>query len=277
MKYKICDNKIIIADESQFCPQHIFECGQVFSYIKHNEDHYTVLSKDKIATLYKQDDCWVIESHSPEYFENYFDLTRDYTKIKNQLQDSSFLTNAIDYGYGIRILKQDLLETLVSFVISANNNIKRIQKSLFYIREKLGERLGEYYAFPTLEKLKSVSVDFFVGAGTGYRASQLVKLFNQLDENILAEKAYLSTQDLRNWLISLSGVGGKVADCILLFGYARTDVFPVDTWIEQMYNEFFEKENNRVKIRDNLVAKYGGMSGFAQQYLFYYKREKNKK
>ena len=115
---------------------------------------------------------------------------------------------------------------------------------------------------------------FFKDIGAGYRASYLYKVVRQVNEKTLESWRELPTKELRNKLIALSGVGPKVADCVLLFGYGKKDVFPVDTWINQMYNKFYKPLDNREKIRENLVNEFGELSGYAQQYLFFSMREK---
>ena len=123
------DKKIEILDDSQFSPKHILECGQIFSYKIISENEYVVLSNDKFAKIIKYNNKWVIETENIDYFIEFFDLNTDYNEIKTSLSDNDFLSKAISFGNGIRILKQDLFETLISFVISANNNIGRITKS----------------------------------------------------------------------------------------------------------------------------------------------------
>ena len=108
--------------------------------------------------------------------------------------------------------------------------------------------------------------------GAGYRASYLVKVLKQINPDFLEQQRFLSSQELRKFLLSLCGVGPKVADCVLLFGYKKGDVFPVDTWINKMYNQFYDIQSNREIIRNNLVSQFKEMSGYAQQYLFYYER-----
>lgn len=274
MIYKLFENKIEVYDLSQFNIDHILLCGQVFTFEK-CEGFYKVFSKDKMAKVYLKDDKYIIETDSPNYFENYFDLKTDYSKIKQTLLNNhSFLKEIIEFGSGIRILKQDKLETIISFILSANNNISRIKNSMKYIRENAGENKGEYFAFPSLEKLSTLNEDFFKKAGAGYRSNQLVKAIKQLQNFDLEKLDDLPTLSLREKLLSLCGVGGKVADCILLFAYSRQDVFPVDTWIEKIYHQHFdEQENNRVKMREILLNLFKNLSGYAQQYLFFYKRE----
>ena len=161
----------------------------------------------------------------------------------------------------------------VSFIISANNNINRIKKILNSIREKLGEKIADnIYSFPDFASLKNQDEEFFKSVGCGYRSKYLVKIFTQINPKILEDWRALDTKDLRKKLVELSGIGPKVADCIMLFGYHRGDCFPVDTWIEQMHNKYFEPLTNRETIRNNLVGMFGSLSGYAQQYLFYYQR-----
>lgn len=272
MKYKKEKNKLIVYDKENFNPQHILECGQVFCFDK-VDDKYIVFPQDKYAEIIEKDDCYIIKTKDVDYFEDYFDMKNDYEKIKKNLAKYDILKNPLRFGYGIRILNQDLFETLISFIISANNNIKRIKLILNNLRKNLGKEVEcGVYSFPTYERLKDCDEEFFKKIGAGYRSSYLVKVLKQTSPSILKEKYRLNTSQLRNYLISLSGIGPKVADCILLFGYKKGDVFPVDTWINQMYNQFYRKEDNRERIRKMLVEEFGNMSGYAQQYLFYFQR-----
>ena len=277
MDYVLGKDYIEIFGKEDFDIKEILECGQVFSY-KFMGDCYLVYSADKKAKVTETSLGYIIKTNHPNYFENYFDLKTDYGRIKETLSKFPILKKPIDFGKGIRILKQNLFETLISFIVSANNNIKRIQMILERLREKLGSKVGDFYAFPTREQLKSASVEFFKEIGAGYRADYLYKVVRQIEDNTLNDWQKLDTKDLRNKLISLSGVGPKVADCVLLFGYGRQDVFPVDTWIEQMYVKFYCSNSqivpNREKIRENLVKEFGNLSGYAQQYLFYSMRSR---
>ena len=170
-------------------------------------------------------------------------------------------------------MKQDPFETIISFIISSNNNIKRIQKILFAIREKFGNKIEDYYTFPTVEQLLLATEQDFKNLGAGYRSKYLEIVVKQLSKIDLNSLNSLSTEELNKELLKLMGVGQKVADCIMLFGFGRGDVFPVDTWIEKVYCAYFEEEHDRVKIRRNLVNMFKQNSGYAQQYLFYSQRE----
>lgn len=277
MKYEIVKDGIKIISKDEFNPQHILECGQVFSFEKRGEK-YIVYPQNKYAEIEENQDYYFIKTKDVQFFVDYFDLSTNYTKIKKDLSVHTMMEKPIEFGYGIRILNQELFETLISFIISANNNIKRIKVILNNIRKALGREIADdVYSFPTYQQLKEKPVEFFVEMGAGYRAKYLYKVLREISPTKLEEWKRLDTQDLRNSLISLSGVGPKVADCVLLFGYHRGESFPVDTWIAKMYNTYFMPVDSRIVMRDNLVKLFGDNSGFAQQYLFYYTKENAQK
>ena len=265
-------NCIKIFNCPDFDIKKILECGQIFRFYINDLGEYVVNSQDKIAHI-RQGNPTLIFTKSVEYFYNFFDLNTNYEKLVNKI-NQPIMKKAIAYGKGIRILKQPLIEVIYSFVISANNNIKRIQKIIEKLCRDFGTCVGNYFAFPTLSQLQKISQSQFNNIGAGYRGNYLYKLSQQLDENFLDKLNKLNTESARKELIKLSGVGPKVADCILLFGMNRFDVFPVDTWIKKVYVSMFGGNlKNRDKISKFLVDYFGNLSGLCQQYLFYYKRE----
>ncbi|MBR4998341.1 MAG: DNA-3-methyladenine glycosylase 2 family protein [Clostridia bacterium] len=273
MKYEINKNKIIIYDLQDFNIKQILDCGQIFRY-QINEGEAIVFSKDKKARVLTSEDRVVIETEDVNYFANFFDLKTDYLTIKKQLKKDKFLTNAIDYGYGIRILNNDTFEMIVSFIISANNNISRIKKSIEFLCEKFGSKKNDYFAFPTLLQLKNATVENFKTAGLGYRAEQLYETIQDLTQEQIEVLKTKTNEEKFNFLVSLKGVGEKVANCIMLFGLGVKNVFPVDTWINKVYNSLNNTvEHDRKKITKELSSRYGELSGYAQQYFFYYFRE----
>ena len=296
MKYQILSNKIIINDISQFNIQQILDCGQIFRYYI-NGDMAEVVSADKYAQVLTFKDRVEIITQDVNYFITFFDLDRDYNQIKQGLQDDLFLSPAIKFGYGIRILNQDLFEMIVSFIISANNNIKRIKNSLNYLSQKFGTKKLiqvhgltslsnspisnkstkgiEYYTFPTITELKRATMADFVTAGLGYRAEYMYNTIQRLTENDLSSFATLDIDKQLQWLLSLKGVGEKVAHCIMLFAMHNTCMFPVDTWINKVYNDLTNTTTtNRKAISKELTSRYKDLSGYAQQYFFYYYRSK---
>ena len=273
MNYTKTKNKLIIHDLTEFNAKQILDCGQIFRY--HIEDNVaTVNTMDKQAKIITKENEVEIVTEDVDYFEHFFDLKTDYTKIKNKLKEDKFLSHAVDYGYGIRILNNNVYEMIVSFIISANNNIKRIKNSIEYICKKFGENKGNYYAFPTLNKLKTAKVEDFKLAGLGYRAEQLYETIQNLTNEQIENLKTKTKEEQFNFLVSLKGVGEKVANCIMLFGLGVKDVFPVDTWINKVYNSLTNtQETNRKKITKELTNRYGELSGYAQQYFFYYFRD----
>lgn len=273
MKYKVEKNKIIIEDLTQFNINHILDCGQIFRY-EINGNYASVNSCDKFAKIITNQNSVEILTSDVSYFVNFFDLTTDYSKIKNELKKDKFLSNAVDYGYGIRILKNDLFEMIVSFIISANNNISRIKKSIQFLCEKFGKNKGDYYAFPTLIELKNATVQDYKNAGLGYRAEQMYETIQLLTQEQIDQLKTKTRDEQFNFLVSLKGVGEKVSNCVMLFGLGDKNSFPVDTWINKVYNKLTNTTStDRKRITKELTERYGNLSGYAQQYFFYYFRE----
>ena len=294
MKYVKSNNKIIIEDLSEFNINQILDCGQIFRYYI-IDNVAEVISNDKYAQIITFDNRVEILSQHIDYFENFFDLKRNYSIIKSELLNDDFLSPAIKFGYGIRILNQDLFEMIVSFIISANNNIKRIKNSLNYLSKKFGDvkraisdknapnsplsmicdKQCQYYAFPTLKQLKNATISDYVEAGLGYRAQYMYETVQNLTEKQLDEFKTFDFDQQLSFLLSLKGVGEKVAHCIMLFAMHQTSVFPVDTWINKVYNDLTNTNStNRKEISRKLTDKYKTLSGYAQQYFFYYYRAK---
>jgi len=268
-----------VKDLSHFDIVKICTCGQLFRY-KLNGENTTIYTKDKKIIVEKGRNGYKIFCDSDNYAQNYFDLDKNYaiiySKLKN-LGESEFFNKALNFGKGIRILKQDLFETIISFIVSQNNNIPRIQKTIENMCSKFGKNKGDYYAFPTIDELSLGTVDDFKNLGLGYRADYIVSVVESLktQEFNLDTLSKLPTIELKEKLLKLKGIGPKVCDCILLFGFSRFDSFPADTWIKQLYVEDYggnEKDDTK-KVSKFFVNKFGSLSGYAQQYLYFYKRE----
>ena len=196
------------------------------------------------------------------------------------------MKQSIEHGKGIRILNQDLWETIISFIISANNNIPRIKGIIERLSQKYGEPIefqgSTYYTFPTPEQLKNVTVEEFRKLGLGFRDIRLYETTHMILENkvnLEELRQNKNTEEVRNQLLTLSGVGPKVADCILLFSdLKRFDVFPIDVWVRRVMNELYIKKDDETKVSKKEIEKiaeekFGDLKGIAQQYLFYWRRE----
>ena len=268
--------------KQNFNPIHTFECGQIFRYYKDKNNCYFVYSGQSCAKISESGSWYIIQSNNVKYFENFFDIKTNYAKLKTKLLKYHMLKEAINFGYGIRILKQPIFEVIVSFIISQNNNIKRIQSIIEKICTNFGtkivDELGDYFAFPTQEQFLTISEESYTKLGLGYRAEYLKQTVPKLTDEFCNYLLTLNTKQARAELIKLKGIGRKVADCILLFGLNKKDVFPVDVWIEKMFYKYFSTEISkskfsRDKISDFLVNKFSDLSGLAQQYLYYLIRE----
>lgn len=259
------------------------ECGQIFRYFQ-KDNGFVVISEDKICFAYEEGEETIIETTHPEYFRHFFDLERDYEKIYREaiVEDNVFLINSAKSGKGIHILNQNSYEMLFEFVISQNNNIPRIKKIISTLCERYGEKIHsnicDFYRFPSLETLKGISVEEYMGMGFGYRGEYFNAISNSYKrEEEIEEMASLDEEALFSKLISLKGIGPKVANCILLFGYHKTRSFPIDTWMMKIYQQDFggELKDNK-KISQWFIDKFGDNSGYFQQYMFYYKRQKER-
>ena len=219
--------------------------------------------------------------------EEYFDLKRDYKKIKEELSkiDENMKTS-IEYGKGIRILNQDLWETIISFIISANNNIQRIKGIIEKLSKKYGKELEfegkKYYTFPTPKELENVTVEDYRSLGLGFRDIRLyetTKMILEKKVDLQELRKNPNTFEVREKLLTLSGVGPKVADCILLFSdLKRFEVFPIDVWVRRVMNDLYIKNPDETKVSKKQIEKianekFGNLAGLAQQYLFYWRRE----
>lgn len=246
-------------------------CGQVFRF-KESGDGYDVYALSHRARIEEKRDRYEFDCDDLDFFKRYFDFDTNYEFIQSKVADKGLLSSAIEFGRGIHILRQDALETVFSFLISQNNHIPRIKGIIERMCAGLGKDMGGYFAFPTLEALAGAGEDYYASIGAGYRASYLDRTAKSLLQKDFGSFAKLDTADLRSALMALHGVGRKVADCILLFGFNRFDVFPVDTWIKKVFEEEYRGVPAE-KLSVLLVKKYGEYAGFVQQWLFFYKRE----
>lgn len=273
MKITKLSNKIIVDEPTDFDVIQTLCCGQIFRYVI-DGNTAKVFSKDKMAALSFTPQHIEIVSTDIDYFFNFFDFGTDYKQIKDQLSTDKLVAPAIKFAPGIRILNNDAYEMMISFIISANNNIGRIKKSIEYLCSHFGSNMGDYYAFPTLERLKTATIEDFKQAGLGYRAEQMFDTVQKLTNEDIDFLKQAETKEKQKKLMSFKGIGEKVANCIMLFGLQVKTVFPVDVWINKVYNHIFNKnETDRSKITRELTERYGNLSGYAQQYFYYYYRE----
>ena len=285
------EQKYIIKNCNTFELKDIFECGQCFRFNKQEDESYTGVVGNNVINVKKVDNEIHIKSVGQENLEelviNYFDLNRDYEQIKDKLSKiDENMQKSISYGKGIRILNQDLWETIISFIISANNNIPRIKGIIDRMSERYGKKIifegKEYYTFPTVDELSKASVEDLRALGLGFRdvrVYETTKMIKNKEVDLEQLKNEKDFNKLRNTLLTLPGVGPKVADCILLFStLKRWEAFPIDVWVRRVMNELYIKNPDETKVKKEEIEKiayekFGNLAGIAQQYLFYWKRE----
>ena len=286
--------------EKSFEPKHIFECGQCFRWNKEQDNSYTGVVGKNILNVKKENNNIIIKGYCTENIQElcnrYFDLNTNYEQIKQKLSNiDNNMKQSIQYGQGIRILYQDVWEALISFIISANNDIPRIKGIIERLCQKYGTQIEwnhqKYYTFPTVEELSKASIEDLRKLGLGFRDSRVYETTRMVKNkvvNLRNLENIKSINALREELLKFPGVGAKVADCIMLFSMKKYEVFPIDVWVKRVMTELYIDEINNTPNTEEKTAKnkknnnqilqlankkFGNLAGLAQQYLFYWRRE----
>lgn len=265
------------------------ECGQCFRWKCINENEYIGVIQDRVIDIRQDGNKLYVRSNNMDNIEEvtkkYFDLYKDYAKIEKEIiAIDEHVKEAVKNSSGIRHLNQPFFECLISYIISANNNIQRISKSVNAISEKYGKKVifenNDYYLFPTVDELKNVSVDDYRKLGVGFRDRYIKDTVNSILNNEFDVDCVnnLSTEQLRKELMKLKGVGMKVADCIMLFSCSREEVFPIDVWVERVMSILYFNDNKSAMKKKDIIEyadkHFGKNAGIVQQHLFYNMREK---
>lgn len=245
------------------------DCGQAFRWVKQPDGSWSGAVRGVCLNISQKGNDFLLKNTTKEAFDNiwrnYFDFDRDYEKICQKLKKDELIAPTVEEYYGIRILNQDSWEALCSFVISQQNNIQRIKGIISRLCQSYGDYIGDgFYSFPSPQKLSTLTVEDFQRLGTGYRAKYLEKLSKSVvrgDVDFEKIKA-LPLDEARKELLKIYGVGIKVADCALLFGFGFYDAFPVDVWMKRVM-EYYPH---------GLPDCFDGIRGIAQQYLFHWAR-----
>lgn len=259
------NNNSIFIKTDRFDLQKTFECGQCFRFERAGDNRYRGIAYGKTLTLTQLEDGVKIEGITEAEFEDtfyhYFDLARDYDEIDRILDKDPVLHGIIPYSRGIRILNQQPFETVVSFIISASNNIPRIKK----IIASLCENFGENGQFPTPERLAGLDITDLAVIRAGFRDKYILDCAKKVasGEIDLDEIKSMSYKEACATLQKINGIGQKVADCSLLFGFGFMEAFPKDVWIKRILSHFYG-------VDDNKKLDFYGYDGIAQQYLFFY-------
>lgn len=269
--FEFKNNNVYIYGIPDFDLPHTLDCGQAFRWSCNENNVWSGVAYGKYLELEKlADGTIVLYNTRKDDFEkiwfNYFDLDRDYERIIIKLSENETLKKACEYSHGIRVLNQEPFETLCSFIISQNNNIKRIKGIIERLCENFGEYKNGYYAFPSPEKMASLTLDDLAVLRSGFRAKYLLDAAKKVVNNEvnLNELRNQPLDDARQELMKIVGVGPKVADCCLLFSHHHTTAFPKDVWIKRAMSVLFG---------DELPENAQEYAGIAQQYIFFYARD----
>ena len=258
--YKTESDRIIV-DVADLDVKATLECGQLFRFEK-IDDAYIVKSGAHTCRIVNSGSSVVIETPSTDFFVNFFSLDRDLNRAKRELSRFPELKDALDSCGALRILHQPLFETIISFIISANNNIPRIKGIINRLCAQFGDE------FPSPDKLATMQLRQLDAIGCGYRSRYILESAKICAETDLLNRLYSArTPDAAKLLMTLPGVGQKIADCVMLFALGRLEVFPIDTWMIKTQRQGMETE---MQLRTRLMGKYGELAGYAQQFLYYY-------
>ncbi len=252
-------------------------CGQCFRFKKEEDGvFYGVVGSHAVKMYYADENTIFLESSNPDlvYWSHYLSFSTDYNLVEETFSGDEHLKECMEVGHGIRILHQDLWETTISFIISANNNIPRIQKIIEKMCELFGEKIDfegrKYYGFPTAEKLSTLTLEDLAPIKAGFRDKYILDAAKKVvsGEVDLEKLPSLSDAEAKKELMKIKGVGGKVADCILLFALSRYKTFPKDVWIKRIMEETYGVSEKDIDAFAS--EKFGNFAGIAQQYLYYY-------
>ncbi len=268
MEYCVIKEGVLVYLED-FSLQDTLECGQCFRFSKQEEDCYFGIASNHCLTISQRGDSILFHNISEQEFlsfwMDYFDLTTDYAQIKTLFASDPILQEACEEAGGIRILRQDGFETLCSFILSANNNIPRIKGIVQRLCTCFGERLERDFAFPSAQRLALCSEEDLAPIRSGFRARYLLDAARKTVSGEFSpqELSVIDIAQARESLYQILGVGKKVAECVLLYGFHRLEAFPVDVWIHKVLSRYYP---------DGFPFANSPYAGIAQQYLFHYFR-----
>ena len=261
-------------------------CGQIFRYKKENNNSYTIILSDRVVNIKKEKNDLIVKSNNEDNLENiikdYLDLDRDYDVLNQELiKIDSSLKEIINECSGLKMIRQPKFECIISYIISQNNRVPQIAKALDNISIKYGKKIifnnKVYYLFPSVTDLKDVSILDYRNLKVGFRDKYIYEFVQKVNNNEidLDLPKKLSSDDALNYLMKNKGIGEKVASCILLFAYKRFDVFPIDTWVKKYMKDTYGITDLK-NIKKFTREKYKDNCGLMIQYMFHYKRNKDK-
>lgn len=270
MEFRNIDKDLLLSNAANFDPFVSCECGQCFRFEKQSETEYSLIACGRRLDIRKQDDGWLFlnidEQEFRDKFYDYFDLSRDYASIIASFSADENISRAAKEGDCIRIFRQDPWETLISFIISQNNNIPRIKKIIEALCRLLGDETGGVYSFPSARRILDAGLEGLAPIKSGFRAKYILDAAEKVEsgEVSLERIAKIGYSSALDELKTIKGVGDKVANCVLLFGFGYYEAFPIDVWVKRVISKYYGDGFD--------ASSLGEYAGIAQQYLFYYER-----
>lgn len=275
MIYKKYENTIVfpeVTSKDLYDLEKTFNCGQCFRWDIY-EEGFRGFAGEYSCYVYRENNDIIVKSFTDiddyekfaEYMYHYLALDMDYANIKQEFSKDETMKKAIEFADGIHVLNQPFFETLITFIISQNNNIPRIKKIVDAMAQTYGTKVGEMYAFPTAQQLKDITIEEYNELRMGFRSKYVFDAVNKIISGEISEDEIktMSYEDAKKYLMKIKGVGPKVADCVLLFSCEKYESFPKDVWINRALEQMFP---------DGIPECIKGLEGIAQQYIFHYAR-----
>ena len=257
-------------------------CGQIFRFDCEDDGSFTVILSDRVVNLKMESDYLIVESNLNDNLEevirSYLDLDYNYSEINKKIVGMDINSKIIvDSCSGLKMINEPHFEVIISYILSANNGVPQIRNSLNSISRRFGKKVifrnKEYYLFPTVDDLKGATIEDFRNCKAGFRDKYIYEIVQKIINNefVIENINDMNSDDAIKYLMSNKGIGEKVASCILLFGFHRFDVFPIDTWVKKYMKDNYGIDNVR-EIRKIMLEKYHEYCGLFIQYIFHYNR-----
>ncbi len=253
-------------------------CGQTFRWEELGPQTWRGAIDDSLVTL-RMDGDWLRAESAPDVPDlsqrvgRYLRAGDDTEHILRELAKDPVMAKGVGSVSGLRVVKMDEWECLASYILATFTNIARIRKMIHRVSMRYGERItDDVWTFPRPDRLGEASAKELRSLGLGYRADYLATTCAAVDDSSIERMRRMPDEELRDELLTLDGVGNKVADCVMLFGFGRLAAFPIDVWMKRALLRLYDKQGTYARLREFASDRFGQYAGYAQEYLFYNER-----